>query len=178
MATKPLGPETSHAIDEAALSEPLDLTNRVPIRLAFLATLTIRVAQSHLVGSTPWGFRRVAVFDGGTFIGPRIKAVILSGTDTLVHRDDQTVLPDVRMTLRTDDGALVFVNYRGMRHGAPEVMARIGRDEPVQPDEYYQRNVLLFETAAPAYDWMNRMIAIGTSHRSPGKMIYDTYQIL
>ena len=149
------------------------------LKTQFLATLTIEVAENHVLGETPAGFRRIAVFAGGSFVGPRINAVIASGgSDAVLRRHDQAVQPDVRMTLKTDDGAFVFVTYRGLRHGPAEVMERIARNEDVRPDEYYQRNAMFFETAAPNYDWLNRIIAVGTSRRVPGKMIYEVYEVL
>lgn len=145
----------------------------------FLGTLRIEIAESHLVGDTPAGFRRVDVFRGGSLKGPRVDATILGGgSDALLRRRDGALQPDVRLTLRTGDGALIHVTYRGVRHGPPEVMARIARDEPVASHEYYLRSAPFFETAAPAYDWLNRIVAVGVGRREPGAAIYDIHEIL
>ena len=57
----------------------------------------------------------------------------------------------VRITLVTDDGALILMTYRGVRYGPPEVIARLGRGETVDPAEYYLRTAPFFETASPKY---------------------------
>src|SRR5262249_9193444 len=124
------------------------------------------------------GERRVDVFAGGSFEGPRISAVIEAGMDTLLTRADGVVYPNVRMVLKTNDDALVFATYFGMRHGPAEVMERIARDEPVRPDEVYQRTIMTFETASRRYAWMNRVMAVGTARRVPGRMIYDVHEVL
>jgi hypothetical protein len=151
----------------------------VSLRAEFLGTLRIEIAGSHALGDTPAGGRRVDVFRGGTFTGPRIDAVVLAGgSDALLRRQDGAMQPDVRLTLRTDDGALIHVTYRGIRHGPPEVMARIARNEPVGPDEYYLRNAPFFETASPRYDWLNRIVAVGVGRREPGAAVYEVYEVL
>jgi hypothetical protein len=149
------------------------------LRSEFLGTLRIELAASHILGDTPAGWRRIDVFGGGTFRGPRIDATVISGgSDALLRRRDGALQPDVRLTLRTDDGALIHVAYRGVRHGPPEVMARIARDEPVAPEEYYLRSAPFFETGAPRYDWLNRIVAVGVGRREPGAAVYEVYQVL
>jgi len=144
----------------------------------FLATLTIELAESYHLGDTPAGRRRIDAFSHGTLVGPRIRGTILpGGSDALLRRADGAMQPDVRLTIRTDDDALVWIHYRGIRHGPPEVMERIARDEPVAPSEYYLRNAPFFETAAPRYDWLNRIVSVGVGRREPGKAIYDIYEI-
>ncbi|MEI6301188.1 MAG: DUF3237 domain-containing protein [Betaproteobacteria bacterium] len=149
------------------------------LKYEFLATLTIEVAESYVLGETPAGWRRIANFAGGTFVGPRINGKILPGSaDAVLRRQDNAIQPDVRLTLRTDDNAHVWVTYRGIRHGPQDIMDKIARDEPVDPGDYYQRSSLYFETGAARYDWLNRIIGIGTGRRIPGQMIYDVYELL
>lgn len=149
------------------------------LRSEYLGRLTIEVGHSHMVGAAPRGRLRVDVFAGGTFEGPRIKAKILSGgSDVLTERNDRAMQPDVRLTLETDDGALIFVSYRGVRHGSPEAMAMIARGEIPDPSAYYLRNAPFFETAAPKYDWLNRIVAIGVGRRTPTQAIYEVHEIL
>ena len=67
--------------------------------------------------------------------------------------------------LQTDDGAAIGMTYRGMRHGPAAVMDRMNRGEHVDPSEYYFRTSVAFETAAPNYDWLNRIDR--RRHRTP-----------
>ncbi len=145
----------------------------------FLGTLRIEVGDSHFLNDTPAGWRRVDVFRGGTFVGPRINGRILSGgSDNLLRRADGALQPDVRLTVKTDDDAVILITYRGIRHGPPEVMARIAAGEMVSGDHYYLRSAPFFETGAAKYDWLNRILAIGVGRREPDAAVYEIYQIL
>ena len=55
-----------------------------------------------------------------------------------------------RYTIETETGGRILVNAEGYRHGPPEVMARLARDETVDPSLYYFRTFMRFETADPA----------------------------
>lgn len=149
------------------------------LRSEFLATLRIELAETHFLGDTPAGWRRIDVFRGGTLIGPRINARVLGGgSDSLLRRRDGAMQPDVRVTVATDDGAIVHIAYRGVRHGPAEVMERIARGEDVPPDRYYLRNTPYFETGAPRYDWLNRIVAVGIGRREPDCAVYEIFEIL
>jgi hypothetical protein len=85
---------------------------------------------------------------------------------------------DVRLVLETHDGALIGMTYRGLRHGPAAAMDRLNRGEAVDPSEYYFRTAVAFETAAPQYDWLNRVIAMGTGRRPPEGPVYDVFEVL
>lgn len=70
------------------------------------------------------------------------------------------------------------MSYRGIRHGPPEVLARIDRGEEVHPASYYFRMLSTFETAAPKYDWLNRLVAVGVGHRRADGPIYSLFEVL
>jgi hypothetical protein len=149
------------------------------LRSKFLATMRVVVAETHFLEGTPAGWRRIDVFGGGSFEGPQIKASIATGgSDALLRRSDDAMQQDVRLTLKTDDNAVIYVTYRGVRHGPKEVMDRIASGEVVSGSEYYLRNAIFFETGASRYHWLNRIIAIGVGHRAPDAAIYQVHEIL
>jgi hypothetical protein len=149
------------------------------LKSEYLLTYTAAVETLHDVGPTPGGTRHVDLLGGGTFEGPRLRGEVLpGGMDMKTLRADGSMVPNVRLVLRTDDGALIFMHYQGVRHGPPEVMARIARGEVVRPTEYYLRNTPYFETAVPKYDWLNRIVAVGIGRRMPDHAAYDVFQIL
>jgi hypothetical protein len=123
--------------------------------------------------------RRIVPLTGGTFTGPEINGKLLPGASA----DWQTVLPDgtalgdIRYTLQTDDGAALYVQSRSVRHGSPEVLARLGRGEDVDAGEYVFRTSTQIQTAAPELDWMNRGVFIGVGGRQSGGVIYETYLV-
>ncbi|MSP01404.1 MAG: DUF3237 domain-containing protein [Acetobacteraceae bacterium] len=149
------------------------------IRTTALMTLKLTVNGMQPIGATPNGNRRVGLVAGGTFEGPRLKGTVLpGGADWIIGRPDGSTTLDVRIVLETDDGAAIGMTYKGMRHGPAEVMAKVNSGEFVDPALYYFRTSVAFETAAPKYDWLNRIIAIGTGSRPPEGPVYEIFEVL
>jgi hypothetical protein len=149
------------------------------IRTTHLMTMTLGVSGMQAIGATPSGNRRIGLVAGGTFVGERLRGTVLpGGADWIMVRGDGSTTLDVRLVLETDDKALIGMTYRGMRHGPAAVMERVNRGEPVDPSEYYFRTAVAFETAAAKYDWLNRIIAVGTGRRPPEGPVYDVFEVL
>ena len=149
------------------------------LKSTYIGELRIEITGSYALGGSPLGRRRLDRLDRGHFKGPKIQAEILTGgMDTLLGGTDGALRPDVRLVLKLDDGEILLIVYRGVRHAAPEVMQRIARDEPVSPNEYYLRTGLVFETASRKYDWMNRIVGVGVGRRAPAVVIYDVFEVL
>jgi hypothetical protein len=140
---------------EATLGEPLDLGN---------------VAQGH---------RRIVPQTGGTFTGPELRGKLLPGAsaDWQIVLPDGTALGDIRYTLQTDTGELLYVQSRGVRHGSAEVLARLGRGDEVDASEYTFRTSTQIETAAPDLDWLNRGVFISVGARHAAGVVYETYLV-
>ena len=132
------------------------------------------------LGSTPAGRRQVVKGKGGSIEGPRIRGVVPRGAQALVlERGDGVVRTDVRLTIETDDGAIILMTYRGTRHGAPDVLARVRAGEDVPADAYYFRIVVTgFETSSPRYEWLNRVVAVATGQRLPDGLDYFFHELL
>jgi uncharacterized protein DUF3237 len=145
-----------------------------------LFTLRIDLHPVQMIGATPLGERRIVPMSGGELVGDRIHGRVLpfAGGDWLLQRRDGALQQDVRLTLETDDGALILMSYRGVRHASPEVSARLARGEEVSPDDYYLRTAPFFETAAERYAWLNLIVAVAKGRRAGGSVIYDVYEIL
>ena len=77
----------------------------------------------------------------------------------------------------TDDGALIYVSNRGLRHGPDEVMRRLALGEPVDPAEYYFRTTPVFETGAPEYTWLNGVVAVAAGERRADEVIITVYEV-
>ena len=146
----------------------------------FLCSLTGLVAPPRDIGAMPRGTRRYYPAIGGSFEGPRLRGEVLpDGGDWLLMRPDGVLEQDARITLKTDDGAFIYVRYAGMRHGPPEVMARLAQGERVDPSEYYFRVAPVFETGAQRYAWLNKILAVGVGERLPPNIVrYSIFEIL
>jgi hypothetical protein len=144
-----------------------------------LFVMRLKVPPLYVVGATPNAFRRIGVIEGGSFEGERLSGEVLGGgNDWQAVRSDNCTKLDVRIVLKTTDGALIVMTYQALRAGPPEVMERLDKGEAVDPTSYYFRMNPLFETSSPKYDWMNRIIAVGTGDRLPDGPIYSIFEVL
>ncbi len=131
------------------------------------------------LGDIPQGHRRIVRLTGGTFTGPELRGTLLPGASA----DWQTVLPDgtalgdIRYTLQTDAGELLYVQSRSVRHGSAEVLARLGRGDDVDASEYTFRTSTQIEAAAPHLDWLNKGVFISVGGRQSDRVIYETYLV-
>ena len=115
----------------------------------------------------------------GQFEGPRLRGKVLpGGGDWTLLRADGVLELDLRVTLETDDGALIHMSSFGLRHGPPEVIATLGRGESVDPSAYYFRTLVRFETGHPKYAFLNRLLAVSTGDRRAQGPIYTIDEIL
>ena len=143
--------------------------------------LTIRAELAPILkaGVTPHGERRVINILGGTVEGPKFKGRILpGGADWQLIRSDGVAEIGARYVIETESGGHVLVDNAGMRHGPPEVMARLARDETVDASLYYFRTVIRFETADPQSAWLNRILGLCRGAREAGAVRLEVYEVL
>lgn len=130
------------------------------------------------LGATPYGERRVIGIIGGTVRGPKLSGRILpGGADWQLIRSDGAADIRARYTIQSDDGALIMVTSEGLRHGPPDVMEKLTRGDNVDPALYYFRTVMRFETASPAVDWLNRILALARGEREARSVRLDVYEV-
>jgi Protein of unknown function (DUF3237) len=148
-------------------------------RLTRVYRLQATLGQPLALGERPQGQRRIVPLTGGTFTGPELRGKLLPGASA----DWQTVLPDgtalgdIRYTLQTDAGALLYVQSRGVRHGSAEVLARLGRGDDVDASEYTFRTATQIEATAAGLDWLNKGVFISVGGRHADSVIYETYLV-
>jgi hypothetical protein len=148
-------------------------------RLTKIYRLEATLAQPLNLGDTVQGHRRIVPLTGGIFTGPEISGTLLPGAsaDWQIVLPDGTALGDIRYTLQTERGDLLYVRSRSIRHGSAEVLARLARGEDVDASEYTFRASTRIETAAPDLDWLNKGIFISVAGRQPAGVIYETYLV-
>ena len=160
------------------------LTAALPLELSTLEVrplfvFQIKVSPPSVIGATPGHDRRIGEITGGQFEGERLRGRILSGgSDWQSLRKDGATTLNVRLVMQTEDGELIAMTYLGIRHGPREVLERIARGESVNPSEYYMRATPYFETAAPSYEWLNRLVSVACGHRVAGGAIYQVFEVL
>ena len=88
------------------------------LKSTYIGELRIEVTGTHMVGDGPLGRRRIDLLNKGHFKGPKVQAKILQGMDALLGGGDGALRPDVRLVLELDDGHVLYIHYRGARHGS------------------------------------------------------------
>jgi hypothetical protein len=149
-----------------------------PPRLSFTMELHVKVGAPMEIGVGARGRRRIIAIEGGTFEGPGLRGNVLSGgADWQIIRPDGLSELDTRYALRTDDGALIYIQNAGMRHAPPEIVEKLLAGEEVDPSHVYFRTVPTFETAAPHLQWLTRAIFIGSGERHPHDVIVRVWRV-
>jgi len=100
------------------------------------------------------------------------------GGDWLLLRRDGILQLDVRITLKTSDDHLIYMSYRGIRHGPAWVIEQLNKGEKVDPSQYYFRSTPWFETSSEKYRFLNRIVSVATGRREPTGPVYEVFQIL
>ncbi len=147
--------------------------------LQFAFEIEVEVGDPLDFGQTQAGHRRVIPIAGGLVSGPKLRGrVVPGGADWQILRPDGTGDLDARYTIQSEGGALIYVVNRGIRHGPPDVLARLNRGERVDPASYYFRSAASFETSAPDHAWLTRAVMVGSGERYPDKVIIRFWELL
>jgi hypothetical protein len=133
--------------------------------LALVPLATVRVSRGdvHRMGETAFHRRVIGGIAHGRWDGERLSGDIIQpgGDWAIPSRDGQIMLLDVRQTVRTDDGALVYVTYQGR--------CDRGRGTyTVAPT---------FETDDERYDWLNGVQAVGQGRSDGDDIVYAMYEV-
>src|SRR5260221_2361040 len=138
-----------------------------------LMTLQVAVVGARKIGEVPHGTCVTAPIASGHFEGSRLRGKVQpGGGDWTLLRKDGVLELDLRLTLETDDGALIHMTSFGLRHGPPEVIAALARVASVDPSKYYFRTTPRFDTGAPKYSFLNRLLATSSGDRKATGPIY------
>jgi hypothetical protein len=140
--------------------------------MTLFAEFRVHVGAPVALGNDGFGEARIVPILGGSVSGPGLSGAILpGGADEQRIRADGLTRIHARYVIRTDDGALIRVDSQGLRHASPEVVAALSRGEAVDPAQVYFKTVIRFETAAPAYDDLNRALFLSDGKREPDAVV-------
>lgn len=127
-----------------------------------LIVLRLETAPTEEIGATSHGHLTLFPVTGGSFEGERLRGKVVDGGDWVTTRHDGAFELDARITLETDDGALIYLTFNGIRDDARQ----------------YFRTLPRFETAAPKYAFLNRLLAIGSGEIRAGSPVHVIEEIL
>lgn len=147
----------------------------------FIFRFELDLAPNIDIGDVPVGHRIIGPIAGGSFEGPGLSdgtalkgEVVPGGGDWLFIRADGAADLDVRVTLRTADGALIYMPYQGLLVIDPAKMEETMAGK-AEPD--YMTVALRFETAAEEYAALNKIVAVGKGSLGPANVYYDVFAI-
>jgi hypothetical protein len=147
-------------------------------QLDYLMAISAEVGELVTMGPAPLGERRVVYVTGGTFAGPLLRGEVMAGADWQIARRDGALELDARYALKEARGGVVQVISQGMRHGPPEVLARLARGEEVDPASYFFRTFMRFETGAAELAFLNTTMAVATAQRHARRVELRCYRVL
>lgn len=150
-----------------------ELTNKHLITL----TLDVDFRAMAIIGQTPAGLRRIVPVSGGHFSGDRLSGTVRPGADWVINRPDGVMVIDVRLTLKTADGASIYLTYQGRFLADPDAMGRFGKGMLLPNSEYSLAISAKFECGDERYAWLNNVIAVGTGEQTLTGPIYTIYEI-
>jgi hypothetical protein len=116
---------------------------------------------------------------GGTVHGPKINGTLIPPSgDWLIPMPDGSARIDVRTTIKTDDGELIFVEYNGVIFASKEVNDRFGKGEVITSKDEYFVTAPRFTTASKKYEWINHLQAVGKMVTIQNtKITYDIFAV-
>jgi len=147
-------------------------------QLEHLMAIAAEVGEVVSMGPAPLGERRVVAITGGTFAGPLLRGEVLGGADWQIVRRDGAIELDARYALKEARGGLIQVVSQGLRHGPPDVLARLARGEDVDPAAYFFRTFMRFETGAPELAFLNTTLAVATAQRHARRVELQCFRVL
>lgn len=148
-------------------------------RLRHLCDLTVALSPPLEIGDAPGGRRRIIPIVGGTVTGDRLSGRVLNlGADWQTVFGDGSAVLDTHYAIETDDGALIDIRNFGLRNGPKEAIEALARGEEVDPATYYMRTTARLETADARYDWLNRIITVGTGAREADAVRISLFEVL
>ena len=149
------------------------------LQTRYVFTITAHIGSVTSAGDIGAGVRRIIPIIGGEVKGKDVNGKVCAfGADFQIIRPSELIELEAKYAIETDDGAVIYVENRGIRFGPVELMQRQKRGEPVDPRLIYFRTVPRFETGAEKYRWLMQSLFIGSAARHADRVVIDVHQVL
>ena len=152
----------------------------VPVlQTRYVFTITAEIGEVTSAGETGTGVRRIIPIIGGEVRGENVNGKVLGfGADFQIIRPNELIDLEAKYAFETDDGAVVYVENKGIRFGPVELLQKLKRGEPVDPKLIYFRTVPKFETGHEKYRWLMEHIFVGSAARHADRVVIDVHMVL
>src|ERR1700727_1893678 len=149
------------------------------LQTKYVFTITANIGAVTTAGDIGSGIRRIIPITGGEVRGDNINGKVCAfGADFQIIRPNELIELEAKYAFETDDGAVVYVENKGIRFGPVELMQKPKRGEPVDPKLIYFRTVPRFETGSEKYRWLMESLFIGSAARHADRVVIDVHQVL
>ena len=99
---------------------------------------------------------------GGWVKGPKINGTLIApAADWIRIMPDGNLRQDVRLTIKTDEGSLIYVTYNGIISRSEGAGKRIASGEVLNSADEYFLTAPTMETSAKHYVWLNHVQCVG-----------------
>jgi hypothetical protein len=145
----------------------------------YVFTITAHIGAVTSAGAIGHGVRRIIPITGGDVRGEAVNGKVCAfGADFQIIRPSEMIELEARYAFETDDGAVVYVENKGIRFGPVALLQRLNRGESVDPGLIYFRTVPRFETGAAKYRWLMESLFVGSAARHADRVVIDVHQVL
>src|ERR1700681_345269 len=144
----------------------------------YVFTITVTIGSVTSAGDVGHGVRRIIPITGGEVRGDISGKVCAFGADFQIIRPNELIELEAKYAFETDDGAVVYVENKGIRFGPIELLQRLKRGEPVDPKLIYCRTVPKFETGSEKYGGLIKNFFFGAAARHADRVVIDVHQVL
>ena len=144
----------------------------------YVFTITARIGEVVSAGEIGTGVRRIIPIVGGEVRGAVNGKVCPFGADFQIIRPSELIELEARYALETDDGAIIYVENKGIRFGPLDLLQKLKRNEPVDPKLIYCRSSPKFETGAAQYRWLMQHLFVASVARYAERVVIAVHQVL
>ncbi|MGZ5875017.1 MAG: DUF3237 domain-containing protein [Bradyrhizobium sp.] len=149
------------------------------LQTRYVFTITAHIGGVTSAGDIGTGVRRIIPITGGEVKGKDVNGKVYPfGADFQIIRPNELIELEAKYAIETDDGAVIYVENRGIRFGPVELLQRLKRGEPVDPKLIYFRTVPRFETGSAKYRWLMESLFVGSAARHADRVVVDVHQVL
>ena len=146
-------------------------------QLSHFCDLEVELGPVRELGQGRAGARRIIPIVGGRVSGQVSGTVLDMGADWQTILADGSADIDTRYAFETDDGAVIEIINKGVRHGPPDVLQALARGEDIDPTLYYFRTAARLETGDPRYVWVNNTLFVGTGRRLASAVLVSLFRV-
>lgn len=144
----------------------------------YVFTITALIGDVVSAGDIGHGVRRVIPIIGGDVRGEINGKVCPFGADFQIIRPNELIELEAKYAFETDDGAVVYVENKGIRFGPLDLLQKLKRNEPVDPKLIYCRTSPKFETGDERYRWLMEHLFVASVARHATRVVIDVHQVL